>query len=283
MAKDDELKESVKKPIKSLVKEIVSSAVYKLVKASAKKTVIELRDRLKEEAAHRLEETLREVAEKRLKQTAKQLEKEFTKDTPQDSEYISKIKQSLEKGFQPLSKGLLKPIIITCVCTLVVGGLIGWWVVYHIIEPTPPPPQPDLVITEITFDVENISETESTLELELPPELFAASIWLWENSSPYQVTIHYVIENQGDEEAGQSTSCLILNGKFVAEDLVDPIAAGGTAEGAFYDYPLSLEVISPSLVLGHIDIELRADAGNTIEESNEENNSITLKADLPCD
>lgn len=271
MVKDDELK----KPIKELVKEIVSDTVQKLIKASARKTVTELRDRLKEEAARRVEE--------RLEKTAKQLEKELTSDTPRDTDYVSKIKQVFEKDFQrilsSLSRELLKPIIITCLCALVAGGLIGWLVVYQIIKP---PPQPDLIITEITFDIEEISGTEVSPEVELPPGLYPAPIWLWEDAALYQFTIHYVIENQGDEEAGESTSCLCLNGEVVAEDPVDPLPAGKIADGAF-DYPISLESISPFIDFDQIDIdiELRADAGNMIEESNEANNCITLESIIP--
>lgn len=267
----EDLKESLKKPIRDEVKKIVSDTVRKLVKASAKKTVTALRDRLGEEATRRVE--------KRLEKTAKKLEKELISDTPQDTEYVSKIKQVFEKDFQrilsSLSRGLLKPIIITCVCALVAGGLIGWWVVYQIIKS---PPQPDLIITEITLEIEVIaSEEEPVPGLVVTPEPAEAPTTI------YEVTVHYTIENQGDEEAGESTSCLLLNGEVVAEDIVNPLAPGEKADGAFYDYPISLESIFPFLESGYIDIELRADAGKIIEESNEENNSVWLKAELPGD
>ena len=112
MAKDDEPKESVKEPIKSLVKEIVGDTVYKLAKASAKKAVVEFRDRMKAEAARRFEEKLKETAEKKLEQTAKKLEKDFTRDAPRGTEYIKKLEeglgQRLRQCFSPLSQGILK-------------------------------------------------------------------------------------------------------------------------------------------------------------------------------
>jgi hypothetical protein len=262
MAKDNELKESVKEPLKELVKEIVSDTVYKLAKASAKKTVIALRDRLKEEAARRLEEKLKEAAEKRLKQTAKKLGKEFSQDTPQSREYISKIKNGFEKGFQkllsPPSVGLLIPIVIASV--FVVGGLIGWRVTDHFIKP---PPQPDLVISAITFDIELIAEAE------FPSEEFAPA-------SSYNVTIHYTIENQGDKEAGASTTLLYIGGEPLT-DTVDPLPVGGAREESFPPYPLSEEYFYLDMyTYGHVYLELCADGGGNVAESNEENNCTTI-------
>jgi hypothetical protein len=277
MAKDNELKESVKKPIKELVREIVSDTVYKLAKVSAKKAVIALRDRLKEEAARRLEKKLKETVEKRLKQTAKKLEREFSQDTPWNQEYISKIKQGFEKGLQKLlSPPSMGPFIsIVMASVFVVGGLIGWQVTDHLIEPTPPLPQPDLVISAITFDIEGPPLTE------VPPPITYMPEWAGEDISSYQITIHYTIENQGDEEAGESICRLFLNGEAAAEALVDPLPAGETAEGAFYDYTFSAECVLPYLYSGHVEIELCADCGENVAESNEENNCITLEANIP--
>jgi hypothetical protein len=284
MDKDDE----TNRALKNLVKEIVSKLVYKLVRASAQNTVAGLRKKLKEEAIRKIEDKLKETAEEQLEEklakTGRQLGKEIAKDNPDGPDYESQLRQSFEKDcgkFLSSLKGMssLAVTVITSACTLVIGGVIGWVVVYKYIEPTPPLPQPDLVITEITFDIEERAET---LELEPPPELPAGSLWLWEGTSPYQLTIHYVIENQGDAEAGASTSCLFLDGKLIAEDTVSPLAPGENAEGAFYDYLISIEDLVPFLESGHIDIVLRADAGNMIEESNEENNAVTLIADLPC-
>ncbi len=266
MAKDDELKKS----IKELVKEIVSDTVSKLVKASAMKTVTGLRDQLKEEAAKRVED--------KLKKTAKELREELSSDTAENAEYVSKFNEAFEEKFQKLltslSKGLLKPLIIASACALVAGGVIGGLVIYNTTECPQPQPQPDLVITEVTFDVEVISvEAEPTPELMVTPELAEGA---------YQVTVHYIIENQGDKTAESSTSCLYLKEEVVAEDMLGPIAAGTTGNGTFILDAFSTEYFWAYLEeFGYIEIELRADVENVIEESNEENNSITLKINPP--
>lgn len=276
MAKDDELKKSVKE----LVKEIVSDTVSKLVKASAQKTVTKLRDKLKEEAAKRVED--------KLKKTAKKLHKDLSEDAAKDSKYLSKFKEAFEEEFQKLltslSRGLLKPLIIASAAALVVGGVIGGLVVYNITEPAPP--LPDLVITEVTFDIEKISEIEPEPEIEPVPEPFTTLIWLWEDTSSYQVTIYYTVKNQGDKAADPSTSRLYLGEEDDDKDTpeeddkyeskVGPIAAGDTAEGSFTYAPFSLECL-----LDHIEIRIRADFENSIDESNEENNCFTLKLNPP--
>ena len=264
MAKDDELKKS----IKELVKEIVSDTVSKLVKASAMKTTTKLRDRLKEEAAKR--------AEDKLKKTAKELRKELGSDTAEDTEYVSKFNEAFEEKFQKLltslSKGALQPLIIASVCALVVGGLIGWRVADHFIEPSPPSPQPDLVITEITFDVEVLPP-----EGELPPEPVVTPEPA-EAEVAYHVTVHYIVENQGDKKVEENTtSYCYLGEKVVAEDTLGPIDAGDSAEGIFYK-TFSAECFLDYLDdFDQIEIELHVDIEKVIEESNEENNSITLK------
>ena len=245
MAKDNELKESVKEPIKSLVKEIVSDTVYKLVKASAKKTVIALRDKLKEEAARRLEETLKEAAEKRLNQTVKQLEKEFTKDTPQGSEYLKNVEQNLSKRLRkylpPLKEASpLITIALSCFCLLLIwAGVYCCW-----IKPTSSP-QSDLLITWIG------------------PE------WTGEG-----VIIYYTIANQGETEAGGSCTYLYLNDNLLMVDCVAPIPSGEISEEFFSPYPFSETDV-------YVHMKLCADGGKHIDESNEENNCTTLKFNLP--
>jgi hypothetical protein len=271
MAKDKEIEE----PLKELVKKIVASIVRRLVKASAKKTVAELRKRLEDEAVSKVEDKLKEAApeelEKKLSQSGQRLQEEIVRDNPQGKDYLNQLKQGLEQDFDKFFssfKGLsrLAITIISCVCTLVAGAVIGGVIVYNIVDSQP---QPDLVITDITFQMEL---------LDIPPD------FPYEESNPYyQVIIHYTIENQGDAGAGQSTSYLYLGGDKVAQDTVGYLGAGESAESAFYDYPVSgadfyLYFCSPCT---NIDIAVCADCCCEVDESHEANNCFALSFTLP--
>jgi hypothetical protein len=387
MAEDSELKKS----IKGLVKEIVSDTVSKLVKASATKTATALRDKLKEEATRRVED--------KLKKTARGLEKDFSGDTAQDSEYLKKLRdgfeKDLEKHLSSLSRGLLKPLIITSVCTLIIGGFIGWIIVERFIEPPSqpdlvitwvepewteadegvivyyrvtnlgeekagesytnlnidgspvtedyvaplgpgegrlesfpaylfseeqvlcmelyvdcdlaieecneennvttieitcpepkPPPQPDLVITGITFQLEAEYGVEPELDVEIPGDIYKiAETFAALGTCPplYQLTIHYTIENQGEAEAGQSSSCLYLCGELIAEDTVYPLAAGETSEESFSYYPFLRELFYYYFCYAYddIDLEVYVDCSQNVAESREDNNCLTLKFNQP--
>jgi hypothetical protein len=158
MAEENDLKESVKEPVKNVVKETVSEVVRRIVKASTKKAVMELKKKLKEKAIRRLEGRLKDVAEqqleKQLKESIKQVTKKIVKDNVGRVDFIKGIERGFEKGFKKslssLSKGLLKPIVITFVCLLIVGGGVyaglnmSDWIMTK---------APDLTITDITVGV----------------------------------------------------------------------------------------------------------------------------------
>jgi hypothetical protein len=285
MAEDKELKESLKK----LVKETVGEIVAKLVKASAKKTVAELRKKLKDEAIRRLEAKLKETAEeqleKQLVKSGRGLQRAITQDKADYPDYVSKLKQGFEQDFDKFLssfRGLsaLATTLIISLCVLVVA-IVG--VVFCCFAkpcPTQPEPQPDLVITGITFQMETIYYEEPTTETEFPSELYPA----FDGCSPgYQLVIHYTIANQGDKEAGPSTSCLYICGEVVAEDTVGPLAAGESAEGTFDYYPFLREAFYYYLCYAgdSIDIKVCADCGQSVAESHEENDCLTLKFNQP--
>ncbi len=150
MAKGNELRESVKEPVKNLVRETIGNIIYKIVKTSTKKAVKELKERLKEEFIHELESSLKSISEqklaKQLNKNIKQVTKEIAKDSAERVDFIKGIERCFERGFakylssisklSSIPKGLiaLKPIVVTCVCLLlVVGG------VFVLLSPAPTP------------------------------------------------------------------------------------------------------------------------------------------------
>jgi len=155
----------------------------------------------------------------------------------------------------------------------VISAVLGWVDFYYFIEPPPPEPQPDLVITGITLQLET-SGTVSEFSGDSDITFEVAS----EFASPYYLFIHYTIENQGDKAAEPSTSYLYICGDIVAEDTVGPLEAGGTADGAFY-YPFLREFICTNFCYsyGDFDLMICADCSGDVEESREENNCITLQ------
>jgi hypothetical protein len=147
--KKKELKKSVKESVKNVVKETVSGVVRRLVKASTKRLIRELKKKLKEKAIQRLEERLKDITEKKLEKqlnkSIKQVTKEIVKDNVERVDFVKGIERGFGKGFGKyllsLTKGLLTPIVITCVCVLAVGG--GVLVTYNVVTsplPSPPPP-----------------------------------------------------------------------------------------------------------------------------------------------
>ncbi len=273
MTKDDKTNEV----LKNLVKEIVGKLVYRLTKASAKNAVVGLRKKLKAEAIRKVEDKLKETTEERLEEqlakSGRKLGKEIAKDNPQSADYTSHLRKSFEKDctkFLSSLKGMsaMAVTLIAGVCALVVGGAIGGGVVYQYIEPTPTP-QPDLIISEIAFEIEVISTEEPPSE----PEFAPAKI--------YNITIYYVIENQGEAEAGQSTTLFYFIGEPLTAS-VGPLSPG-EARGEFSPtFSLSEEDILLYLFLhDRVEVRLCADGGNDVEESNEENNCITLESNIP--
>jgi hypothetical protein len=288
MAQEKDLKE----PLKNLVKETVGNIVSQLVKASARKTVAELRKKLKEATLHRVEAKLKEAAEaeleKRLSQSGRGLQKAITQDNPSGPDYVSKLKQGFEKDFGKLLSSLkgistLAVITISCVCTLVVTVVIGWIIVYCFIEPPPPEPQPDLVVTGITLQIETVYYEGPTPELGPETDIYAILEEFGGCPPGYQLVISYTIENQGDKAAGPSTTCLYFCGEDFAQDSVGVLAAGETAEGDSSYYPFLREVIYLYLCCACTDIEIEvcADCDQSVAESNEANNCFTLQLNQP--
>jgi len=80
-------------------------------------------------------------------------------------------------------------------------------------------------------------------------------------------TISYKIKNQGDVDAGPTTSELIVNGLVKASDQVSPLAAGATSTEKFgYQYICSDTADT---------VTVRADNGAVVAESNEGNNELS--------
>lgn len=284
MVKNDEAEESVQDSLKSVVKEIVAELVAKMVKASAQKAVAGLKKRLKEKALSKLEEKLKETTEEQLEEQlsrqSRQLQKAIAEDNPSGKDYVSKLKQGFERDFDKFLSSCIGPsalvttlVVSLCVLAVAIGGVV--FCCFAKPCPTCPEPQPDLIITAITFQAEaTYAEIETAIAF--PSDLYTSGE-SWESIPSYQLTIHYVIENQGETAAGASTTCLLVNGELVDEDEVYALAAGETAERTFYHYSFSSSCLCDTYELAEIEIELRADAPNVVAESNEENNSLTIE------
>lgn len=264
MAEGNALKESVKGPVKNLVKETISDNIYRIVKTCTKKTVKELKEKLKDKAVHKLEMSLKEVSEQRLEQqlneNIKQVAKEITEDNAERVDFIRGIERGFEKGFNKylssLSKGLtpLKPIVITCVSILVVGGVI--FTLLNLPPAPSPPPAPAPPPEERPGPVIPRPEAE--------PDLVIIEVWHRSDPRTGDIVIYYVIQNIGEGEVGTSTTYLYSGDKRLMEDPIGPFPPGQRREEAFPPYPLDPP----------FEIELHADGDNRIGESNEENNRM---------
>ncbi|MBL7209249.1 MAG: hypothetical protein ISS52_04055 [Dehalococcoidia bacterium] len=94
------------------------------------------------------------------------------------------------------------------------------------------------------------------------PDLVITDISQRETTDGY--SIRYSIMNRAGANAGPSTTELYVNGECKDKDSVDAIAAGASVTKQFTDWVQS----SPTAQA----IEVVADAGNTVDESNEGNN-----------
>ena len=94
------------------------------------------------------------------------------------------------------------------------------------------------------------------------PDLVITDISQRETTNGY--IIRYSIMNQGAATAGHSTTELYVNGEYKDKDSVDAIAAGASVTSQFTDWVQSSATAEV--------IEIVADAGNTLDESNEDNN-----------
>jgi hypothetical protein len=274
MAKNDKAEESVQDSLKSVVKEIVAELVAKLVKASAKNAVAGLKKRLKEKALRKLEEKLKETTEEQLAEQlsrqSRQLQKAITEDNPSGKDYVSKLKQGFEQdfdkflsSFRGLSALATTLIISLCILVIAIGGVVFCCFVKPC--PTQSEPQPDLVVTGITFQMEpNYSDLYTTLD---------------GCTAGYQLVIYYTVENQGDAKAGQSTGCIYLNDELVAEATFGALAVGESAESDAYYYPFLREAFLYYIccLSAEIEIEVCADCGQNVVEADEANNCTTLK------
>ena len=101
------------------------------------------------------------------------------------------------------------------------------------------------------------------------PDLVITEVWL-EEDPPYAVTVHYHIKNQGEEAAGPSFTLLFSGDEVLSEDRVDSLAPGEMKENRFPTvYDLSWDEISQ--------FWLYADGAHTVDESDEENNSMVYE------
>lgn len=88
-------------------------------------------------------------------------------------------------------------------------------------------------------------------------------------------TISYIIENQGNGDAGDSYSYLYIDGSYIVgeDDYVVPLLAGAFREESFaYNWTCSLDQDL---------IQIFADGGNAVSESIEANNGRSLLVDCP--
>ncbi len=153
------------------------------------------------------------------------------------------------------------------------------------LTPPPPPPPPDLVITEISYSIVIIPAEDLPSEEEPeegPIYQFAPTdpVVTEPDYSTYYFTFHYVIENQGEGEAGGSYTWMymyIFEGPYLSEspymlDEVAPLGPGEKREVTFsiYYYPLTDE-------FAFFVMSVCADGEEGVDESNEENNCVKIE------
>jgi len=102
------------------------------------------------------------------------------------------------------------------------------------------------------------------------PDLVITDIWLTGSA------VNYKIANIGNADAKPSQSYFYLNNIKQASDWVDSLAAGEEITTSFSNFNWNLPTASggPSQVLVQFNVKACADAGNDIEESNEDNNCL---------
>ena len=249
MAEVDELKKQVRESVANVVQSVMADFVSRLTRTATKRTLKKLTERLKEKAIHKLETYLRDISrqglegqlDKGAQQIANQLDKsigdaveKLTLDSFEGVDFVRGIEKGLKKSFKKPLSSPIKPVLITCATVAIIGG--GVWAAGNSPPESIPPqvPQPDIVITEV-----------------------------WEELTERGTIIHYFIANQGDREAGPSLTRLYHNNEVIGEDAVSPLQPGQSVERAFIEFPL------PEIVL---EVELRADDGDSIEEIDEDNN-----------
>jgi fibronectin type 3 domain-containing protein len=135
MGNRDDLKDTIRVPVKNLAKEITSDIIYMIARMSTKRAVKELKGRLREESMRRLERKLRDLSEEKLvrqlSDSIKQVTQETTKDGIVRVDFVRGIERGFEKGFSRslsnLAKGLLslKTLAISSIVVVVIAG--GVW------------------------------------------------------------------------------------------------------------------------------------------------------------
>ena len=137
---------------------------------------------------------------------------------------------------------------------------------------------------EVCADCEaNVEESDEGnnclgLEVECPgmPDLVVdlnEMEWIEPGNPMAGYRVGYTIANQGDSEAGESVTCLAIDGLDIATQLCPALAAGASHSGVF-DGPFYCSDVSDS-------IEVCADCEGNVAESDEENNCLGLELVCP--
>jgi hypothetical protein len=206
MAKEDKLKEDLRKSVKNIVGEVVYDITYRISKA----ITIRLIKRLREETLKALEKRLRKIAQQELQnqinETIEEIMQEGFKAGEENADFSEALKQDFSEGFQKHPWHFpLKTVIIPCVTVAVIGG--GAWAAW----PSAPTPElkPDLTITQVRHTFTDIG-----------------------------TIISYRVTNQGDGDAGESITQLIYKGQVLGTDTIGPVPVGGTIDHGFMPCPL---------------------------------------------
>lgn len=301
--KQGSVRESVRNVVRDTIEEVVYRIVKACTKRTVKELKEKLTEESVHKMERSLREASEQKFEKQLNRSVKRLEKEIANDKAGRVDFNRWIEQGFEKGFKKyllsLTKGLrvLKLTAIVGACLIVLGG--GVFALLNIPqqyggdstspppsgvaeippgeeeEEAPPPGEEEEEEAPPPSEQEEEAPPPGEQEEEAPPaeeeeeeappvgkpDLIITEVW--HEYGEGGAIVYYVIENQGDGEAGPSTTYLFIGGELI-EDTVGPLSPGQSSVESFPPYFI--------LFLVGFSADLEADGDNKIIESNEQNN-----------
>ena len=140
MPEGNDLKKTVKEPVKNLVKEVLGDIVYRIAKAGTKRAINELKQELKEKSIRSLQRKLEALSERKLDKLLNESTKRLTREIAQEGIPRGDLIRESEQGFRQSFKEklltlikvpVLKIVVVTLVCLIAVGGGVyvatdGW-------------------------------------------------------------------------------------------------------------------------------------------------------------
>ncbi|MDP3878771.1 MAG: CARDB domain-containing protein [Dehalococcoidales bacterium] len=212
---EENLKNSVKEPVKRLTAELVSGIVFRVTKAGTKRTVNDLKRELNKAAADKLQKRLETISDRKIENLVNENTESTTSKITQEGvpkeQIIRDIEEGLRKrlkdrltriGKSPVSKGLaISAVLVIAIGTIVAAATL-------------------------------LSEPDDTI----PPEL---ELYISAEAPQPGERVTFTVEAYDDSEIGWIE--LVVNGELVEEgDLSPMVFTGGPyEEGAIVMYSAS--------------------------------------------